>query len=894
MILRNLLLTLTFLSFALSSYSTHNRAGEVTYRQIGPLTIEATVTTYTKASSTGADRDTIFVEWGDGLSEFIFRSNGNGVEIPGEDIKVNTYIEQHTYPANGRYTIAFQDPNRVNNIQNVNFPNSVDVPFYVQTTLTLIESQFQGPNNSVILLQPPIDFACAGQPFLHNPNAFDPDGDSLSYALVTPLQSQGTPVPRYVRPDQLFPGPGNILTINELTGDVLWASPPNLGEYNIAIRINEYRDGILLNSVIRDMQILVLDCEDNPPTIEVAEELCVIAGEVINIPVTAIDADEGQQVRLSATGGPFLQDFSPAILEGDFEYRDSPLTRNFIWETKCEHIADQFYTVIFRAQDDSRGGTGNAVLKTLRIKVLGPQPEDLQSTLNTGSESIGINWLSPYSCEDALNNFFIGFRVYRRVGSSNFETDSCENGLEGRGYEVIATRTNQLSNGRYTYNDADVTEGAIYCYRVTATFADQTSTNQPFNIVESIASDEICMQLRQDVPLLTRVSVNVTDDTNGEIDVRWVKPKISDFDSIEFPGPYRYRLLRSIDGVNYNEINQITTSTLGPDIELSYLDQGLDTENNQHDYDVEFEVQNLPYSSSIPASSMRATLISSDRTQTITTDFDVPWSNYNFYLERREGNNFQVIEQGTESSFTLTNLDNDIENCYRVLAIGSYQLEHTPDTLFNYSQEVCGVPLDTIGPCPPIVSVDNPCRDNVEGEVIDFVNIVSWVDDLNCLVADLASYKVYYSIDSLSELILIAETENKEIRHLPDLGINGCYYVSSLDSLGNEGPLSEPICVPNCPIYVLPNTFTPNGDGANDTYIPRENKFVASVDFVVYNRWGNELYQTSDPQLNWDGKDKRGNDLDPGTFYYVCRVFENEGSGIIEYTTLEGYVQIFR
>ncbi len=896
MILRNLIFTLLFVFTALLAYSTHNRAGEVTYRQISPLTIEATVTTYTKASSTGADRDTIFVEWGDGTSEFIARTNGNGngVILAGEDIKVNTYTQQHTYPANGRYIIAFQDPNRVNNIQNVNFPNSVDIPFFVQTTLTLIESQFQGPNNSVILLQPPIDFACAGMPFLHNPNAFDPDGDSLSYSLVTPLQDFNVPVPRYVRPDLVFPGPGNTLTINEMTGDVLWDSPPSAGEYNIAIRIDEFRDGVLLNSVIRDMQILVIVCNDTPPEITVDEEICVIAGEVLNIPVTVDDIDSDQQVRISATGGPFIQDFSPAFLEGSVDFQDAPFTRNFVWETKCEHISDQFYTVVFRGQDNSRGDGGNAVLKNLRIKVLGPPPEDLQSTIDPNSETININWEQPYACENALNDFFLGFRVYRRIGPNTFDLDSCENGLENRGYDVVRFRTTDSTNGRYTFTDSDVTEGRIYCYRVTATFADQTSTGQPFNIVESIPSDEICMQLRQDVPLLTRASVIQTDNNSGEMDVKWVKPKISDFDTITFPGPYTYRLLRSSDGINYDEIFDIETPFLGPDIELGFIDTGLDTENIRYDYQVDFESQGLPYSSSISASSLMAELVSSDRMQVVSANFDVPWNNFNYRLEELVGNDFQFLEESNEPLFTLNNLENDIEFCYRIQALGTYRLDHTPDTLFNFSQIVCGVPIDSIGPCPPVVSVDNPCNRTEVGQQVDFVNVVTWLDDLSCLVGDLSFFRVYFSIDSTSEIILLTETFDKEFSHIPDLGINGCYRVAAVDTLGNEGPLSEPVCVPNCPIYTLPNTFTPNSDGANDAFVPRENRFVANVDFTVFNRWGNELFHTADPALNWDGRDQNDNEVPPGVYFYVCTVFENSGSGVVEYITLEGHIQIFR
>ncbi len=45
----------------------------------------------------------------------------------------------------------------------------------------------------------------------------------------------------------------------------------------------------------------------------------------------------------------------------------------------------------------------------------------------------------------------------------------------------------------------------------------------------------------------------------------------------------------------------------------------------------------------------------------------------------------------------------------------------------------------------------------------------------------------------------------------------GCYAVSAIDSFENESAFSAKICVDNCIMYELPNVFTPNGDGINDT-----------------------------------------------------------------------------
>ena len=61
------------------AFATHHRAGSIWIEQIGPLTIRATIITYTKASSVAADRDTLDLNWGDGSPlQKVARSNGGG------------------------------------------------------------------------------------------------------------------------------------------------------------------------------------------------------------------------------------------------------------------------------------------------------------------------------------------------------------------------------------------------------------------------------------------------------------------------------------------------------------------------------------------------------------------------------------------------------------------------------------------------------------------------------------------------------------------------------------------------------------------------------------------------------------------------------------------------
>jgi hypothetical protein len=186
-----LILITSLLLISVSAFATHNRAGEITYEQISQYYYKVTITTYTKTSSP-ADRPSLEIWWGDGTRDTIprasFQDNFGG---SGSDIRKNTYFGFHTYPGPSVYKIYFEDPNRNGGV--VNIPNSINVPFYVETQLIIFPTL--GFNNSPVLLQAPIDEGVVGQVFIHNPNAYDPDGDSLSYELIICKGALGLDIP---------------------------------------------------------------------------------------------------------------------------------------------------------------------------------------------------------------------------------------------------------------------------------------------------------------------------------------------------------------------------------------------------------------------------------------------------------------------------------------------------------------------------------------------------------------------------------------------------------------------------------------------------------------------------------------------------------------------------
>ncbi len=895
---RSPLLLACFFLWATSVHATHNRAGEITYEQIGTLTIRATITTYTQTSSVSADRDTLQIFWGDSTSSWLYRANGTGDELP-NDIKRNFYVGEHIYPGAATYTLSTTDPNRIAGIENIDFPNSVNVRFHIATTFTLLSSQFQGQNSSAVLLQPPIDIACLGQRYIHNPNAYDPDGDSLAYSLIVPLQDNGSEVPNYRFPDEIASGPENTLWLDPLTGDLIWDAPQMPGDYNLAILIREYRQGVLINTIIRDMQVEVRSCDNRPPTLEVASELCVVAGELIQLPVIATDPDAPDQlVSVTAIGGPLALEQGAATFSPDGTIWSHPAKGTFTWQTRCEHISPQTYTVVFRAVDNFFGDSGLSDLKTTRIKVVGPPPENLTVTNQEGSNK--LHWNKPYACDQAADEFFRGFTIWRKSTSQPFVIDTCRPGLEG--YTPIAFGERTMESGRYVFCDEGIELGASYCYRITAAFGRLSAAGYPYNLTESLASNEDCAGFASDRPLMTKVSVSQTSRTDGAMAVSWTRPRSIELASLE--GPFTFQLYRGT-GFDPGQVAPVTgavfTAPSVASLDTHYVDQGLNTVNAPYTYHIVLERNGASISQSQEASSVFLEVSGADRRNILTFRAKTPWTNYRYEIYRRVAgsNEFTRLASTTSSPYVDHDVINGTEYCYYVASEGSYGFSIVADSLINLSQMACATPADVDPPCPPELTVTNSCSAG-PGAVPTLLNSLQWsLSAATCSAPeDVAAYHVYYEPQPGTGFTQIAEAldpSTPAFQHGSDQGISGCYYVTALDSLANESDSSNVICVEHCPIYQLPNTFTPNDDGHNDIFRPYPYQSIERVEMVIFNRWGQVVFRTTDPDINWTGQNLASHDLSQGVYHYTCKLFESKIQGTVENpNVLRGFIELIR
>jgi len=855
--MKRILIILILLTLVIGTYGTHNRAGEITYVQISDLTYEITITTFTYVLSQ-ADRDFLDVDWGDGTistASRVFKG-----QLPNYYQK-NIYKIEHTYPGPGIYKIVVQDPNRNYGINNI--PNSVNVVFSISTILMV--NPGMGYNSTPVLLNPPYDKAALGYKFIHNPGAYDSDGDSLSYNLTICTKEDGKPIENYT-----YPPASNAFYVDSITGDLVWDAPTQLGTYNVAMEINEWRNGIKIGTVVRDMQIEVYETDNNPPENSPLSDFCMEAGDTLELEVNASDVDN-DLITLFSTSGIYTLNECPARFDSISSQPGLSIAL-LSWVPCHESVRDQPYDILIKSEDNNED-LELFDLDNFRIKVLGPAPVLISA--NPTGKYIRLTW------ELYESDYVEGYNIYRKEGATGFELDSCTNGIPSEyGFEKIG-----FASGASTVSFIDTNEGegldngTEYAYRIVAVYPNGT---------ESKVSNELTSALITGVPLITNVSVNSTGTTDGEIFIAWAKP--DQLDTIPATGPYEYIIYRSEghSGNTFVPVDSIQTSDLN---DTTYLDSQINTLDQGYTYMIEL-YNDSPGDRFLigepgVASSLFINLSPGDRKVNFVILRNVPWVNYRYDIFRWNPNTsqFDSIANTNLLEYTDTGLENGQEYCYYVRSTGSYQNTGLPKDLVNLSQEACTIPLDNEPPCTPVLNVTTNCD--------SLYNYVTWsIDDPECF-EDIAGYKLFYKNDFNGELSLLTTFDNRNIldyTHYPGEIVAGCYAILAFDDVGNESPLSAVVCVDACNFYEIPNVFTPNNDGKNDILRAKTTGLVEKVDFKLFNRGGMLVFQTDEPRLNWNGTYK-GTIVNPGVYFYQCDVFERRITGLEEYS-LSGFIHV--
>ncbi|QJX47893.1 gliding motility-associated C-terminal domain-containing protein [Hymenobacter taeanensis] len=946
-----LVLVLAYFGLTPAAQATHLRAGDIqaktdTTAARNPRRIFFKMVIYESNVNTSVSQTDATIFFGDGtVAQKIPRASRTPVGCDGTTFRLVFYFD-HTYPAVGQYTVHFIGEFRSTGVRNMTASNQQT--FYINSRITIDPAL--GINQSPILNAPAFDRASRNQVFLHNPAASDADGDSLSYELL-PSQyvpngvegvlaqtgnDKNTPKPLpcinfvfpnavagvnavqvpYVGPPVGVPGVPAIFDQNPLTGQIVWNAPLDAGDYNFAFKVREWRRvpgarARLIGEYIRDMQVTVGNNNNIRPTITVPTDLCVIAGTPVTGLITATDPDN-QQVILSAYGGVLPR---PATFVQNTT--GPPTARGtFTWSPDCSNIQSEPHQILFKAEDRPANNCGASLIdeRVWRITVVGPPPQNLR--VAPSGNTAQLSWDS-YACQNPGAQILI----FRKENPSSFTPGTCETGIPASaGYTQIGS----VSVGSRTFvddrNGLGLERGKNYCYRIYVQFARPAGG-------ASIASNEACLTLVGRSPRLTNVTVDRTDAVNGQITVRWTRPAPLG----SFNAPFGYRLYRAIGQNPTFSPTAVPLRTITNLNDTVFVDTGLNTTDNAYSYKLEFFSNTLPTPNSPvsvetaePASSVRVNTTADPLANTISLNwtYNVPWDNtrYPATIYRRDGltGAFVPIAKVTGTATNGTYLDRGTTAkplvkgntyCYYIKTKGAYAIAPN-DSLINLSQERCVALAPVL--CTPVLTLKPTNCDSLASRLFElpatpvngqvYTNYLSWTLSAQPVAdcsRDVASYIIYYAPtanDSLRVLTTVPGSQTT-YAHQNLASAEGCYAVRAVDAAGTRSLLSNKECKDNCLLFLLPNIFTPNGDGKNDTFRPKVFSPIRRTKVQIFNRWGVKVYESDkDPLINWSGSGSgesgSGSKVSEGMYFYQAEV--EFGDANRTKRTFKGWVQVNR
>ena len=189
--------------------------------------------------------------------------------IPATCLLKKTFVVNYALPRNtSGYIIDYQRCCRNNAVINIQQPGNTGSTYFCYIP------PYPTHNNSAVFKNYPPQIICLNNPLFYDNSATDADGDSLSYGFSTPLvgtdQNNIKPWP---------PGPPPFDTVQYMAGfnsrnpipsfpqiqidpvsGLITGTPNRIGRYLVTVFCNEYRDGILINTITREFQFVVTSC----------------------------------------------------------------------------------------------------------------------------------------------------------------------------------------------------------------------------------------------------------------------------------------------------------------------------------------------------------------------------------------------------------------------------------------------------------------------------------------------------------------------------------------------------------------------------------------------------------------------------------------------------------
>lgn len=446
------------------------------------------------------------------------------------------------------YHLAWGRCCRNESIVNLFNPGALGIAYTTQIPSTDLCNSSPSFNNALPT------FICQNDLFNFDHSATDLDGDSLVYELTVPFTAGSQSVPQPTASPPPYPtvnwgggfGLNNImngdpkLNVNPTTGQLI-VGPTQTGQYVFSLSVFEYRNGMLLSEVKRDIQINVIECPINfPPRVNRPENNNVSADTLLFIKGNRTCFD---YVIRDINGPGVPADLLTVQAEGElleppynatFSAVDglSPINASICWEPACDFDENRIFTIRISATDNNDCPGPNTTTDTMYVRVITGEllPPELLCASITGPDEIQLNW---QNSNDLGVSGFVAYHIFRD---------------DGNGFEEIGT----LSDPAETIFIDDMASNAdteSYCYRI------QTERECPFTEL-SEPSNVICSAESEDVDIC---HVSVLPSQQG-IEIVWTPPF-----SVEFG---TFRIYRTNPGTE----EDIAIADITEPMTFSYVD----------------------------------------------------------------------------------------------------------------------------------------------------------------------------------------------------------------------------------------------------------------------------------------------------------------------------------
>lgn len=736
-------------------------------------------------------------------------------------------------PSTSGYYIQWGRCCRNGTIVNINDPGNTGITLVTYIAPSALK------NNSPKFNQLSPTFLCINEAQEIDLSATDPDGDYLEYYLTDPFEggaaqdpfpdpkpapySPVTWIPPYSKSS--FIGNNAQVSLNPTTGKLTF-TPQTIGQFVFAVEIDEYRGGVKIGEIRKDIQVNVINCPINfPPTISlipnaqtIGDTLVFYAGETgcfnfnmkdvngVGIPLDNLSVSvDGDLFGTGALQPPYAT----------FELTGSQSNRagKVCWTPACNQLGISSFTITVSDNNPCPGP--NIVTKTYYCKIMqgAATSPDVRCVSVTGPNQITVSWRNPPA--EKLTGFD-SYILERNDGSSV--------------WSVITTFTDSLQTS-YVDNTAANTNIKRYSYRLsTAKVCPNYFVGAPGGTAKSILAFATQTGLVEaqvswnPYPLFGLSSYEVfANNLSGEqVSVGNVMADTTfTFLGCSFEGNFQAKITDPLTGCT-------VMSGISPNVDL---EPGTPTvidicRVSVVDDDGGAEISWNPY---------------------LLDDFD----RYLIYRAKNNSTNYQLVgeitDAGTTSFVDATAKADSFSYCYYI-----------------ESRNKCGSVL--ISP--------KDCTVKLSSKANEYTISLKWNKYSGWTLPDVENIELWRS-ENGTPTELLSSMSPVQLNFVEEATRNDlpqyCYRLKSTRSTPDCGEVwSNETCISFPPKMYFPSAFSPNNDGTNDVFMPI-GVFAKTYELVIYDRWGRLAFRSNSPTSGWDGN-INGASAPEGVYTYRLKV----------------------